>query len=61
MLDLVIEMSRRPPLMKPSASLRFVGGPTALGLLSYHSSRRSSNELSLKNQFSSDISTTGRR
>ena len=59
-VDRVIEMSRRPPLMNESASLRFVGGATASGFASYHSRRRSSKALSAKNQFSSAISTTAR-
>ena len=59
-LDRVMEMSRRPPLMKESASLRLVGGATASGASAYHCSRRSWKALSWKNQFSSAISMTGR-
>ena len=43
-----MEMSSSPPLMIPSASLRFEAGRTASGLASYHSSNRSSKALSLK-------------
>ena len=44
----MIEMSSRPPLMMPNASLRFDAGRTASGLSSYHWRRRPSNALELE-------------
>ena len=43
-----MEMSRRPPRMKLSASFRLDSGITASGLFSYHSISRSSKALSRK-------------